>query len=164
MDYNLPYLEKMNFASFQNGGFAQNGHIFFCFLTITQSILEKFMFSVLILVNGHIPHKPLKIFLSDSKWRLKFKMATNFQSSATFVLMKFFSKFLLNFACVENGEKLWRKFFHFGSRWSLAQVVGQKLFFGHNFGSIQIFFNLCFALFLCYQHANLMEEKFLKNS
>jgi hypothetical protein len=26
MDYNLPFLEKLNFASFQNGGFAQNGH------------------------------------------------------------------------------------------------------------------------------------------
>jgi hypothetical protein len=26
MNYNLPFLEKLNFASFQNGGFAQNGH------------------------------------------------------------------------------------------------------------------------------------------
>jgi hypothetical protein len=26
MDYNLPFLEKLNFASFQNGGFAQNGY------------------------------------------------------------------------------------------------------------------------------------------
>jgi hypothetical protein len=26
MDYNLPFLEKLNFSSFQNGGFAQNGH------------------------------------------------------------------------------------------------------------------------------------------
>jgi hypothetical protein len=46
----------------------------------------------------------------------------------------------------------------------LAQGVGQKLFFCHNFGSIQLFFNLFFALVLCYQHANLMEEKFLKKS
>jgi hypothetical protein len=37
------------------------------------------------------------------------------------------------------------------------------LFFCHNFGSIQLFFNLFFALVLCYQHANLMEEKFQKN-
>jgi hypothetical protein len=26
LDCNLPFLEKFNFASFQNGGFAQNGH------------------------------------------------------------------------------------------------------------------------------------------
>jgi hypothetical protein len=26
MDYNLPFLEKLNFASFQNGSLAQNGH------------------------------------------------------------------------------------------------------------------------------------------
>jgi hypothetical protein len=26
MDYNLLFLEKLNFSSFQNGGFAQNGH------------------------------------------------------------------------------------------------------------------------------------------
>jgi hypothetical protein len=26
MDYNLPFLKKLNFASSQNGGFAQNGH------------------------------------------------------------------------------------------------------------------------------------------
>jgi hypothetical protein len=38
-------------------------------------------------------------------------MATNFQSAVTLVLMKFFSKILLHFACVESGEKLWRKFF-----------------------------------------------------
>jgi hypothetical protein len=48
-------------------------------LTITQSILENFMFSLLILVNGHIPHKSWKkSFLSNSKWGLKLKMATNF--------------------------------------------------------------------------------------
>jgi hypothetical protein len=46
----------------------------------------------------------------------------------------------------------------------LAQGVGQKLFFCHNFRSIQLFFNLFFATVLCYQHANLMEEKFLKKS
>jgi hypothetical protein len=26
MDYNLPFLEKLNFASFQNGGFVKNDH------------------------------------------------------------------------------------------------------------------------------------------
>jgi hypothetical protein len=26
MDYNLPFLDKLNFASFQNGSFAHNGH------------------------------------------------------------------------------------------------------------------------------------------
>jgi hypothetical protein len=31
MDYNLSFSEKLNFASFQNGGFAQNGHKFFIF-------------------------------------------------------------------------------------------------------------------------------------
>jgi hypothetical protein len=46
----------------------------------------------------------------------------------------------------------------------LAHGVGQKLFFCHNFGSIQLFFNLFFALVLCYQRANLLEEKFLKKS
>jgi hypothetical protein len=46
----------------------------------------------------------------------------------------------------------------------LAQGVGQKLVFCHNFGSIQRFFNLFFATVLCYQHANLVEEKFLKIS
>jgi hypothetical protein len=46
----------------------------------------------------------------------------------------------------------------------LAQGVGQTLFFCHNFESIQLFFKLFFALVLCYQHANLMEEKFLKKS
>jgi carbohydrate-binding DOMON domain-containing protein len=43
-------------------------------------------------------------------------MAANFQSAVTFVLMKFFSKFLLHFACFENGENLWKKFFHFGQK------------------------------------------------
>jgi hypothetical protein len=57
MDYNLPFFEKLNFASIRNGGFAQNGHKNLVFFTITQSILENFMFSLLILVNGHIPHK-----------------------------------------------------------------------------------------------------------
>jgi hypothetical protein len=46
----------------------------------------------------------------------------------------------------------------------LAQGVGQKLFFCHNFKSIQLFFNLFFALILCFQHANSTEEKFLKKS
>jgi hypothetical protein len=32
MDYNLPFLEKLNFASFQTGGFAQNGHKHLVFL------------------------------------------------------------------------------------------------------------------------------------
>jgi hypothetical protein len=45
----------------------------------------------------------------------------------------------------------------------LAQGVGKKWFSCHNFGSIQLFFNLFFALVLWHQHANLMEEKFLKN-
>jgi hypothetical protein len=31
LDYNLPFLKKLNFASFQNGGSAQNGHNFFVF-------------------------------------------------------------------------------------------------------------------------------------
>jgi hypothetical protein len=44
-------------------------------------------------------------------------MATNFQSAVTSILMKFFSIFFLHFACVKNGKKLWKKFFHFGSRW-----------------------------------------------
>jgi hypothetical protein len=32
MDYHLPFLEKLTFASFQNGGFAQNGHKSLVFL------------------------------------------------------------------------------------------------------------------------------------
>jgi hypothetical protein len=110
MDYNFPFLEKLNFASFQNGGFAQNGHKK-CFLTIPQSILKNFMFSLLILVNGHIPHKSYKkSFLSDSKWRLKFKMATNFQSAVSLVLI-----FFLNFFCIllvlEMRKNCGRRFF-----------------------------------------------------
>jgi hypothetical protein len=31
LDYNLLFLEKLNFSSFQNGGFAQNGHKKFVF-------------------------------------------------------------------------------------------------------------------------------------
>jgi hypothetical protein len=50
-------------------------------------------------------------------------MATNFQSAVTFVLMKFFSKSLLHFACVVNREKLWKKFFHFGSRWQVFEKI-----------------------------------------
>jgi hypothetical protein len=43
MDYNLPFLEKLNFASFQDGGFAQNGQKKLV-LTITQSKLKNFIF------------------------------------------------------------------------------------------------------------------------
>jgi hypothetical protein len=46
------------------------------------------------------------MFFSESKWRLKFKMAANFQSAINFVLMTFFSKFLLHFAGVEKRKKL----------------------------------------------------------
>jgi hypothetical protein len=54
-------------------------------------------------------------------------MATNFQSAVTLVLMEFVSKFLLHFAFVENEEKLWKKFFHFGLKMvPLAQGVCQK--------------------------------------
>jgi hypothetical protein len=92
-------------------------------------------------------------------------METNFQSAVNLHLMKFFSKFLLHFACVENGEKLWKEFFSFWLKMApLAQGVCQTWFFCHNFGSIQLFSNLFFALVLCYHHANLIEEKFLKNS
>jgi hypothetical protein len=84
----------------------------FSFLFIIQSTLKNFMISLLILVNGQIPHKSWKkSLLAGSKWRLKFKMTTYFQSAVTLVLIKFFSKFLLNFACVENREKLWKNFF-----------------------------------------------------
>jgi hypothetical protein len=71
----------------------------------------------------------------------------------------------LHFACVEYEEKLGKKFFSFWLKMApLAQGVGQRLFFCHNFGSIQLFFNLFFALLFCYQHTNLMEEKFLIKS
>jgi hypothetical protein len=91
-------------------------------------------------------------------------MATKFQLAVTFVLMIFFSKFLLHFACVKNEEICGRSFFIWLKMAPLAQGVGRKLFFCHNFGSIQLFFNLFFALVLCYQYASLMEEKFLKKS
>jgi hypothetical protein len=45
----------------------------------------------------------------------------------------------------------------------LAQGVVHKWFFWQNLGNTQLYFNLLFASVLCYQHANLMEEKFLKN-
>jgi hypothetical protein len=89
-------------------------------------------------------------------------MATNFQSAVTLVLMKFFSKVLLHFACVENEEKLWKKFFSFWLKMApLAHGVGQKWLVKW---LVNFFFNLFFALVLCYQHAKLMEEKFLKKS
>jgi hypothetical protein len=80
--------------------------------------------------------------------------------------MKFFSKFLLHFDSVEIGEKLWKKFFHFGSRWRhLPKGLVKKCFSAITSEvHIQLFFNLFFALVLCFQHANLMEEKFLKKS
>jgi hypothetical protein len=62
------------------------------------------------------------------------------------------------------GKNCGKSYFSFWLKMApLAQGVGQKLFFCHNIGSIQHFLNLFFALVLCYQHANLMEEKFLKN-
>jgi hypothetical protein len=41
MDYDLPFLEKLNFALFQNGSFAQNGHTKKCFVHNSVNI-EKF--------------------------------------------------------------------------------------------------------------------------
>jgi hypothetical protein len=123
-----------------------------CFLTITQSILKNFMFSLLILVNGHIPHNSWKkSFLSDSKWRLKFKMVTNFQSAVTFVLMKFFSKFPLHFAYVENEKKLWKKFFHFGSRsrWCHLPKELVKNSFSAITSEVSKFFSICFLHLFC---------------
>jgi hypothetical protein len=46
----------------------------------------------------------------------------------------------------------------------LAQGVGQNWFFYHNFKSIQLFFNLFFALDLYYQYACFVKKKFLKKS
>jgi hypothetical protein len=34
--------------------------------------------------------------------------------SCNFGSNEIFRQFFLHFACVENGEKLWKKFFHFG--------------------------------------------------
>jgi hypothetical protein len=59
---------------------------------------------------------------------------------------------------VEEVFSLWLKMA------PLAQGVGQKLFFRHNFESIQHFLNLFFALVLCCQHANLMKDFFLEKS
>jgi hypothetical protein len=79
MDHNVPFSDKLNFASFQNGGYAQNGSRIGC-LTITQSIINIFMFSLLLLVSDHKQHKSYKkVFFWNSKWCLKFKMAANFQ-------------------------------------------------------------------------------------
>jgi hypothetical protein len=67
-------------------------------------------------------------------------MANNFQSAVTLILMNFFLKISFAFACVENRKKLWKKFFSFWLKMApLAQGVGQKLFFCHNFGSIHHF-------------------------
>jgi hypothetical protein len=60
------------------------------------------------------------------------------------------------------GKNCGRSFFLWLKMAPLAQGVGQKLFFCQHFGSIQLFFNLFFALVLCYQHANLMEELFFE--
>jgi hypothetical protein len=76
------------------------------FLTITQSRLKNFMFTLLILVNGYI-YRIYTAFLFDSRWRL----ATNFQSAVTFVLMKFFSQSNpLGKWC--HLEPKWKNFFH----------------------------------------------------
>jgi hypothetical protein len=95
------------------------------------SCAKHFYFPHMKYGNGHTPHK----ILSDLKWRLKFNMTANFQWDVTFVLINN----LLHFFCVENAKKMWKKFFSLAS---LAQAVGQKWFFGHNFESIQLFFVL----------------------
>jgi hypothetical protein len=91
-------------------------------------------------------------------------MATYFQLAVTLVLMKYSSKFLLHFACVENEEKLWKNFFILAQDGATCPRGWSEIVFCHNFGSIQLFFNLFFAIVLCYQHANSMEKKFLKKS
>jgi hypothetical protein len=73
-------------------------------------------------------------------------MATNFQSAVTLVLMIFFSKFLLHFACVENGKKLWKKFFHFGSRWRhLPKGLVNNCFSAITL-EVSNYFSICFYL------------------
>jgi hypothetical protein len=88
------------------------------FWTITQSILNNFMFSLLLLVSDYRPHKSWKkSFLSELKWRRKFKMVANFQWTVTFFLLNIFSIAFLHCVCVENGKKIVEEVFHFGSRW-----------------------------------------------
>jgi hypothetical protein len=105
MDYNLPFLEKLNFASFRNGGFAQNGHknCFFYHNSVNIGKFHVFSFDFSYIYRINHRRKVFCPIQKDSKWRLKFKLGTNFQSAVTLVLMIFFSKFLLHFAFVENG-------------------------------------------------------------
>jgi hypothetical protein len=84
-----------------------------------------------------------------------------FSISCNFCSNEFFLKISFAFCLCWKWEKIVKEVFSFWLKMApLAQGVGQKLFFCHNFGSIQKIFNLFFALVLCYQHANLMEEKF----
>jgi hypothetical protein len=80
----------------------------------------------------------------------------------------FFSIGFLHRVRVENGKKKLEEIFEFFHKMApLAQGVGQNWFFYHNFNSIQLFFNLFFALDLHYQYAwvvspgmSLIEPKF----
>jgi hypothetical protein len=124
------------------------------------------MFSLLLLVSDYRPHKSWKkSFLSDLKWRRKFKMVTNFQWAVTFFLLNIFSITFLHFVCVENRKKSWKKFFSFWLKMApLARGVGQKWFFGHNFENIQLFFVLFFVLVLRNFYASFVEESIWKKS
>jgi hypothetical protein len=68
--------------------------------------------------------------MSDSKWRLKFKMAANFPWTVTYVLMNIFSISLLLLVCVKNVKK--NVFWFWLKMTPLAQDGGQKWFFGHS--------------------------------
>jgi hypothetical protein len=65
----------------------------------------------------------------------------------------FFNQFFASCSCWK-WEKIMEEIFKFFHKMApLAQGVGQNWFFYHNFKSIQLFFNLVFALDLFYWYA-----------
>jgi hypothetical protein len=78
-------------------------------------------------------------------------MVAKFQWAVTFFLMKISSIGFLRCVRVENEKKIREEIFEFFHKMApLAQWVGQNWFFYHNFKSIQLFFNLFYALDLYY--------------
>jgi hypothetical protein len=103
------------------------------------------MFSLLLLVSDYRPHKSWKkSFLSDLKWRRKFKMVTNFQWAVTFYLLNIFSIAFLHCVSFENGKKSWKKFFHFGSRWRHSPEGMVRNGFSVITSKVFNFFSFCF--------------------
>jgi hypothetical protein len=75
----------------------------------------------------------------------KIQNGGKFSMGCNFFLLIIFSIALLHCVCVKNGKNMKKKFI-LSQDGALARGVGQKWFFCYNFGSMQLFFNLFFAL------------------